>query len=296
MGLECPKFPSDFSAMVGDERVEILSENPINQFYRERGFDVEETGGHDPNTINVLSQRAYDQAFSKSPLFPRGFGVYVIDDRAVDIFKSHNMGANSFLTIDPLYKVIEGPQGPVVSRSVTAIKVKERWPTLVPTQEAFHLEPKSEYSIFTFDKISTNVMENGIINSAQMFYYKEGNWLLPCFDNPPDVDIWVDPFWPESLFMSARLVEALDKEGLLQGKEYGWNVRPCRAASSVELEHDLIPERVRAIPPAELSKMSLPDFRKLCEPWPLPLSEENRKMLKAERELIALKKQGMRLS
>lgn len=276
MDVERPKFPCDIRAIVGGEWVEFLGPDRILLQYRDRGVDVEETGGYNPNSSNIFTQAAYDRSFSQTPVHPFGLGIYVLHDRAVDIFEDHKMGRNMFLSLDTPHKIVQGPQGPIVCRGVTAIKVKERWPTLVPTHEAFHLDPKPEYPIFDFEKYDTSIRDRAKFSNLQLFGYDQLKWQLPCFNEAPDVDLWVDPFWSDSVFMSARLVEALDREGLLQGEAYGWNVRPCRSASPIEREHDLIPQKVRAVEPKVVSNMTLPEFRNLCEPIPLPLTPKDK--------------------
>ena len=80
---------------------------------------------------------------------------------------------------------------------------------------------------------------------------------------PWDIDLWMDPFWREGLFMSKRLVDALEAANLLEGTHDGWRMVSCREPLEQEVEQDQLQPWMRAITDEEWSAMDSQTFRDL---------------------------------
>jgi hypothetical protein len=116
-------------------------------------------------------------------------------------------------------------------------------------------------SAFTYDPARIEVTD--IAYSSPWHKRDTLTYLLPCRQPDTDVDLWVDPLWPQSLFLSNRLVEALDAEGLLMGTKDGWRTRPCRAPLPEEIAEDQVQPWLRAITDQEWETMDEETFRLL---------------------------------
>lgn len=58
---------------------------------------------------------------------------------------------------------------------------------------------------------------------------------LPCRRVDTDLDLWVDPAWRGSLFLSRKLIRILESAGM----EQYWHTTRCRVATDAEIDEDL---------------------------------------------------------
>jgi hypothetical protein len=198
--------------------------------------------------------------FSEKPVFHLHSGACAVSDSTAVVLKRFNLGRSDLVWLDP------PPEAdPNIFRGAWTLWPAERYPTVYTPRFMHGEQPPYPHkaSAFVYDRAGLKV--TGIAYSAPWHDRNTLSYPLPCRQPDTDVDLWVDPLWPQSLFLSNRLVEALEAEGLLMGTKDGWRTCPCRAPLPEDIVEDQVQPWVRTITDQEWETMSEDAFRDLGE-------------------------------
>lgn len=206
-----------------------------------------------PTMLVDFKHEDYDFLFDRSPMYPEPY-CYIISDETADLLRTFNLGRSQLTWLPPPSDV-----DPAVYRGAWTLWPVERYPTIIISKKAYNCGDPSLNGLttFTYNPAMLTISGGHYFSLSRK---KKSGWSPPCRQPDTSVDLWLDPLWPFSLFMSKRLVDALAKNNLLQGSEDGWRVVPCREPLPEELAEDQAQPWIRKISDKEWETMSEEDF------------------------------------
>lgn len=213
-----------------------------------------------PTWPNLLHNLRHDEAgliFARSPVYGSVRG-YILSDETAAVLQRFNLGRSDLVWLEP-----SPDADPTIFRGAWTLWPAERYPTVLTPRLMYEEEPPhlQKMSAFTYDPGRIEV--TSIAYGAPWHSRDTRRYLLPCRQPDTGVDLWVDPLWPQSLFLSNRLVDALDAEGLLMGTKDGWRTSPCRSPLPEEIAEDQAQPWIRAITDHEWETIDEETFRLL---------------------------------
>lgn len=238
------------------------SPKPVLQPVREFGRGFPYMQKDYPIMVMNLKCSDYEYLFTRSPVYPETF-CYIISDETAELLKSFNLGRTKLIWLGPPKDL-----DPSVYRGAWTLWTEERFPTLIISRFANDpndpsLQNKIGIKTFNYRPDNLEISGGAFAGMAWDPDSKIEKWSLPCRKPETDIDLWMDPFWREGLFMSKRLVDALEAANLLEGTHDGWRMVSCREPLEQEVEQDQLQPWMRAITDEEWSAMDSQTFRDL---------------------------------